>query len=445
MVLLEVTTNRRPRMATIGHALQQVKSHLEQFASSCQIEGLCRDNGHPFRKNTRKLAGPAGTVHLMLLQLLAAVSMAGLRHVAKINVTKQALSKARKALPLGVWRALVRRVCPPGPTHWRWFGFGVLIADAMSFVVEDTPDLAKRYGKSRNGKPSTAHGRPTPKLLALVDLTTGFIHQVIALPWHRQERICLTRLLKACGEKALLLGDRGMVGFVQLAMMQAANVHSCLRLPRPQVVFASGKANRRKLRALGRQDLLVRWSKGEARVRWISKRAWKALPEQLILRQISFRITRKGFRTHWAWIITTLSDSKRYPAEELVKLYGKRWQIEVYFRDLKRTLHLKQTTAKDVAGVQKELMAFVVLYNLVRQAMLAAANRQGVQPDRISFTDALRWLLWSEPGEELSDLIVNPVRSRHTQPRMLKHGRRKYARLNKPRHRLTKPPSEAKL
>lgn len=432
-------------MATISHALQQLKSHLEQFASSSDIEELCRHNGHTFGKNTAKLGGPAGTVHLMLLQLLAAVSMAGLRHVARIRITKQALSKARKALPVGLWMELVRRVCPPGPALSRWFGFQVLIADAMSLVVEDTPDLAKRYGKSRNGKPSTAYGRPTPKLLALVDLATGFIHQVIALPWHRQERICLARLLKACVKKALLLGDRGMVGFVQLAMMQAASVHCCLRLPRPQVVFGGGKANRRKLQALGRQDLLVCWSKGEDRVGWISKRAWKALPEQLTLRQISFRIVGKGFGTHWAWIITTLSDSDRYPAEELVKLYGKRWQIEVYFRDLKATLKLKQTRAKDVAGVQKELLAFVVLYNLVRQVMLDAAHRQGVPPDRISFTDALRWLLWSEPGEQLSDLIVNPIRSRLTQPRMLKHGRRKYARLNKPRHRLTKPPSQAKL
>lgn len=432
-------------MATIGRTLQQVKSHLDQFICSADIEDLCRQNGTAFRRNADKLNGPAGTVHLMLLQLLAAVSMAGLRHVTKINITKQAISQARKALPLGVWTALVRRVCPPGPALSNWFGFRVMIADAMSWIAEDTPDLARKYGKARNGKASTAHGRPTPKLLALVDLATGFIHQAIPLPWHRQERVCLTRLLKACGEKALLLGDRGMVGFVHVAMMHAANVHCCLRLPRWLVVFAAGKANHRKLKRLGKQDNLVIWRKGKQRVGWLSKPAWKALPEQLTLRQISFRITRKGFRTHWAWIITTLTDPTLYPAEELVKLYGKRWQIEVYFRDLKSTLKLKQTTAKDVGGVQKELMAFVVLYNLVRQVMLAAANRQGVEPERVSFVDALRWLLWSEPGEELIDLIVNPKRSRHTQPRMLKHGRRKYARLNKPRHRLTKPSSEAKL
>src|SRR5581483_11371268 len=168
-------------MATIGRALQQVKSQLDQFVAAHQIEELCRDNGQAFRRG--KQGGPAGVVHLMLLQLLAAVSMAGLRHVGKLSVSKQAIAKARKALPLGVWTELIRRVCPAGPPLSVWRGLRVMAADAMSFLTEDTPQLANKYGKARNGKPSADHGRPTPKLLALLDLAGGFVHQVIALPW----------------------------------------------------------------------------------------------------------------------------------------------------------------------------------------------------------------------------------------------------------------------
>ena len=429
-------------MATIGRALCQVKSQLSQHITAVDVEDLCRQNKHSFRKG--KLGGPAGAVHLMLLQLLAAVSLSGLRHVAGISVTKQAVNKAYKSLPLVVWQALVRRVCPPGPALPCWHGLRVMLVDAMSFLVEDTKELSNKYGKAKNGKPSADHARPAPKLLALLDLAGGFIHQVIALPWSRQERVCLTRLFKACGHKALMLGDRGMVGFCQLVMAQAAGTHCLLRLPRWLVVSGRGKANHRRLKQLGKQDMLVIWRKVR-RPSWMSKLRWKALPEQIVLRQISFRITRKGFRTNWAWVITTLTDPALYPAEEIVSLYQKRWQVEVYFRDLKRTLKLKQTRAKSVEGVRKELLAFVVLYNLVRQVMLRAAQRQGVDADRISFADAARWLLWSEPGAELIDLIVNPRRTRDTQPRMLKHGRRKYARMTKPRKMLTKPASVARL
>jgi hypothetical protein len=429
-------------MATIGRSLTQVKAQLNGFISDGDVEDLCRQNKHKFRKG--KLGGPAGVVHLMLLQLLAAVSLAGLRHVAALNATRQAIDKAYKALPLAVWRALVRRVCPPGPARSSWRGLRVMLVDAMSLLVEDTEPLAHKYGKAKNGKPSCDHARPTPKLLALLDLAGGYIHQVIPLPWSRRERVCLTRLLKACGEKALIPGDRGLVGFVQVALMQATGVHCRLRLPRWLVVGGRGKANRRRVKQLGRQDMPVSW-KRVRRVGWMSKERWKKLPEQLVLRQISFRISRKGFRTNWAWIITTLTDPKLYPAEELVEVYGKRRQVEVYFRDLKRTLKLKQTRAKSVDGVQKEILAFVVLYNLVRQVMARAAIRQGVDADRISFADAARWLLWSQPGDELIGLVVNPKRNRDTQPRMLKHGRRKYPRLNKPRAQLTKPASVAKL
>jgi IS4 transposase len=34
-------------------------------------------------------------------------------------------------------------------------------------------------------------------------------------------------------------------------------------------------------------------------------------------------------------LVTTLVDAQRYPAEQLALLYAKRWQIELWFRDIK--------------------------------------------------------------------------------------------------------------
>jgi hypothetical protein len=52
----------------------------------------------------------------------------------------------------------------------------------------------------------------------------------------------------------------------------------------------------------------------------MSKVRWAALPATLTLRQVAFRLVRPGFRTTWAWVITTLLDPAKYPAEELVTL-----------------------------------------------------------------------------------------------------------------------------
>ena len=45
-----------------------------------------------------------------------------------------------------------------------------------------------------------------------------------------------------------------------------------------------------------------------------------------------------------------------------------------------------------VERVLKELTVYAIVYNLVRVVMLKAAARQGVDVERISFIDALRWL-----------------------------------------------------
>ena len=60
-----------------------------------------------------------------------------------------------------------------------------------------------------------------------------------------------------------------------------------------------------------------------------------------------------------------------------------------------------------VAGVTKELLMFVLTYDLVRLVMLEASGRQGVAVDRISFIDALRWLAESGAGATLGKLVVN--------------------------------------
>ena len=101
--------------------------------------------------------------------------------------------------------------------------------------------------------------------------------------------------------------------------------------------------------------------------------------------------------------------------------------------------------AKDVTGVRKEILAFVLLYNLIRHVMQQAAVQQDEDPDRISFIDAMRWLLCSSPGEPIPKLIVNPIRVRPSPPRKLKSGRRRFPQLNGTRRELSKPPCQTKL
>ena len=233
-------------------------------------------------------------------------------------------------------------------------------------------------------------------------------------------------------------------------MMLERGIHGCFRLPRWLVTRGRGTALRCCKQRLGKQDLLVTWKRnhwGKTRqASWMSKRRWFELPKQLTLRQIAFRITRRGFRTRWAWIITTLSDAQAYPAQELVELYSKRWRIEVCFRDLKQTLGFRQLRSKKLDSVRREILATVILYNLIRRVMLRSAQLQKVPPDRISFKAAMLWLLWNGSTAALAELRVNPLRpQRPTQPRLVKQRQRKYAQIKQNRSDLLQPPAEVKL
>jgi len=65
--------------------------------------------------------------------------------------------------------------------------------------------------------------------------------------------------------------------------------------------------------------------------------------------------------------------------------------------------------------------------------MVEAGQRQRVEPNRISFVDALRWLHHAEPGEELPRWKVNPDRPGRVEPRARKRRPKQYQLLNRPR------------
>jgi hypothetical protein len=90
-------------------------------------------------------------------------------------------------------------------------------------------------------------------------------------------------------------------------------------------------------------------------------------------------------------LITTLLDPCRYPADALVRLYHERWEIESAFLALRHTLlGGRVLRSGDRPGIEQELWALLILYQLLRMAMVTATEtRPGTDPDRASFTTAL--------------------------------------------------------
>ena len=257
----------------------------------------------------------------------------------------------------------------------------------------------------------------------------------------------------ALGAGDVLVGDRGFCSFAHLAMLARDGVQAVFRMHQRQIVdFTPGRphalpdAKRRSkglprsrwLRGLGVLDQVVEWFKPEDRPEWMTAEQYEALPATLAVRELRYEVGRPGFRTRTVTLVTTLLDAEAYPLGALAGLYGARWRVELNLRHLKTTMKMDVLKCKTVEGVLKELTVYAIVYNLVRVVMVEAARRQGVDVERVSFVDALRWLAQARPGEDLPELVVNPERPDRYEPRVRKRRPKQYALMTKPRSELRK-------
>jgi hypothetical protein len=187
---------------------------------------------------------------------------------------------------------------------------------------------------------------------------------------------------------------------------------------------------------LGKHDQIVEYSKPQQRPKWMTREDFAQLPDSILVRELRYRVTRRGSRVREVTLVTTLLDAELDPAADLAKLYEQRWEVETNLRHLKQTLRMDVLRTKTVNGVHKELAMFAIVYNLVRLVMLRSATRRTMPVTRISFIDAQRWLSHAPLGSPPRKLIVLPARPNRFEPRVRKRRPKEYDLMNKPRWQL---------
>lgn len=307
--------------------------------------------------------------------------------------------------------------------------------------MSDTPELRGYFGQPSEQKPGC--GFPVAHLLAMFHVGTGMLIEAIAAPMTTHDLSQMTLLHPRLAPGDLLVADRGFCSFAHLGLVRERLLDAVFRIHHRMLVdFTPGRPHSRAkkgiptsrwLRQLGVTDQLVEWFKPIQRPQWMTVEQFAILPESIIVRELRYAVDRPGFRTKEITLVTTLLDAEMYPAEELARLYRTRWRIEVELRNLKQTMNMDILHCKTKEGVLKELAVFALVYNLVRVVMSAAACRQGVPVERISFIDAVRWLCHAKPGKRLGNLVILPVRPDRVEPRVRKRRPKNYRLMMEPR------------
>lgn len=437
----------------IHQAVMRIKDDVGSALKPETIETVCRTVGHTWRERD---FGPAVTVHGFLLQVLHGnTACSNVPRLLGKQVTAKAYNLARGRLPLAVFQQLLAIICSRLGTcvndTGRWLGHRVWVMDGTGCSMPDTPELQKAFGQPPMQR--VGCGFPVAHLLALFHVGTGMLVRVVAAPLRTGDMALAKHLHGELQSGDIVLADRAFGSFGHLAALAAMGAHGLFRIQQTRVVsFRQGRPStskgghqrtlrpmpsRRWVKWLGHHDQIVEYIKPKACPSWLTREEWAHFPRSLRVRELRYSLTASGYRSRTVTLVTTLLDSELYPKQAITDLYRQRWQVETNLRHLKVTLGMDVLRTRSVTGIHKELVMFAIAYNLVRLVMLEAGRRQGVPPNRISFVDALRWLLYAGHNAPLTRLIVVPERRGRYEPRVRKRRPKNYPAMSQPRSVLT--------
>lgn len=341
-------------------------------------------------ERVRDLPAEAVTYYVMALGLLMAVStrevlrvlMEGLRWLqgnAEVKVaSKAAIAQARQRLgaePLRrLWEQHARTLAEAQASPTAFYRDRRLVA--LDGSTLDVPDTAAN--RAHFGKPGASRGEaafPQLRLVGMIETGTHAFFSVAMGPYARSEHALAQQVFPALQPGMLCLADRLFACYPlwkQAVGTGAAllwRIRSNLVLPVEEVLadgsylatfFASPKDRRHR-----RDGLRVR----------------------AIEYQLEGHPKAETYR-----LMTTLLDPVSAPAAELAALYPERWELEGAFDELKTHLRGGQVVlrSKTPELIEQEFYGLLLAHRAVRTLMLKAARKAELDPDRLSFTHAVR-------------------------------------------------------
>jgi hypothetical protein len=306
------------------------------------------------------------------------------------GVSEEAFVQARQRMPMAFWMALLmllgERFQRDHSQHLDFHGFRLLAIDGTMLTLPNLQGLREYYGRPKNGKRKRACPQARMVMITLPGVRVPIAYEVS--PLRDSELTLAGRLMGQLRPNDLLLMDRGFISYGLFWQIQRRGAFFGTRLKKNMTY--------KRLKALGAKDWLVEWTPKD------SRGVWKELPRSIQLRVIHYQI--KGFRS--SAIVTNMLDPKRLSREDWVRLasdcedngkftpglYHRRWEIETTYFELKITLNLKSLRSRTPASLEYEIAGRVVYYLLIRWLIVRAAEKHGVDPLRISFTNAVREL-----------------------------------------------------
>jgi hypothetical protein len=353
----------------------------------------CKDANYQYRQ---RLITPIVTVLHMILaaiwpeQSFAASwhvlwsSAAGRFYIAGQSPSLGSVAKARARLPVKLWRNLFEWISERAQNlsgeFDRWRGLRIVLADGTCVSMSDKYELFEKFGTNDG-----YHGPgkyPLARLVTLCIANTMTVLDYAIGRYNQDENALLRPLLKKLRNGDLLIADRHFAAahfywyYKSIGLEFLTKAHHRLKISKIK-----------RIESYSNDDFL-----GWLQINENYRKKNADLPSRVMVRFIKTRMRIRG-RRNVVWFVTSLLDNRKYPANEIIELYAKRWRIETLFRQVKVNFSADVLRSQTSAGIHKEIAARLIAVNIVRTIMLEAAIEQQVDPVRISFVHAVRAII----------------------------------------------------
>jgi hypothetical protein len=271
-----------------------------------------------------------------------------------------------------------------------WRGLAVYGVDGSTLRVADSPENRAHFGGASGDRGDS--GYPLLRVACLMALRSHIMTAAAFGPYSDSEIVLSAGLWRAVPDDSLVVVDRGFLA-AGILIPLARDGHN-----RHWLTRAKSTTTWKVVESLSKNEDLV-----ELTVSPQAKGYDPSLPKTYLARAIRYQV--QGFQPQT--LLTSMLDSERFPANEVVGLYHERWELEIGFDEIKTEMldRMESIRSRSVAGVEQETWGILLAYNLVRLEMARTAAELGVEPTRISFVTALRivcdtwsWCAVASPG-----------------------------------------------
>ncbi|MFD0629517.1 IS4 family transposase [Streptomyces sanglieri] len=285
---------------------------------------------------------------------------------------KSSFTRARRRLGPRVLETLFRELAGPlAPVGLKSaFYRGMRLAAVDGFVLDVPDTTANRAafgGPVKNGQPA---GFPQARVVTLTECGThAQIDAAVGGFNGGEPELAIKMADSAAG--MLVIMDRGFPGVALWKAYTGAGAHLLIR--------ARSSVAARPVEHLPDGTYLARMNLAGQK---------GAHPGGVLVRVIEYRVDSGEV----VRLLTDLVDPIAYPAAELAGIYHSRWEAESAFRQIKTFQRgpAEVLRSGDPDLVRQEVWAHLVVHHCLTQVIIALADDNRIDPDRVSFVKVLK-------------------------------------------------------